>query len=423
MRFWRYMCAGSLALGLALMPKEYETKLAHVPAMDDKPEVASLHLEKNTPTLNLPARSPISLFGKSANKPLSGITICIDPGHGGQGQTKTHYTGGTIGVVTGQTEGDVNLRVSLILRQYLQAAGAKVVMTRLSDNRCQGDACKREELDFRSNIANRSKADFFISVHHNYVANKPDINYTAVFYPQGDSQSHPLAANISSAVSRYLGIRNVGAKQGDYRVLNKINMPGVIVEASFMTNPQEDLRLANLSYNKLEAKAIATGILNYFRATRNTNVDFQGIFAPLDDQAGSAQQIADATMIKTNVVEQKSLFGSRYKELTYGKSGQVVQSRNVGSSTLAARKTTKASTNRPASSQVTKIVADSKKNVASKSKTVSKNSGTKTISKPIVSSSKSKEAAAIASSASKEASNAKSSKSVAASKTSFKRYN
>lgn len=363
MQIWRYVLAGSVVAALAFIPQDNVTQMASMPEMNANPTFASLKLQKLTPTNVLPARSPVSFFSNRANKPLSGVTICVDPGHGGEG-SQPGYTGGTRGCVTGQTEGDVNLRVSLILRQYLQAAGATVVMTRISDDRCQGGTCKTDELDFRPETAKRYKADYFVSVHHNE-ASRTSANYTAVFYPKAGGKSVSLAKNISSSVSRYLGTRNVGAKAGDYRVLNQLEgIPGVIVEASFMSNPDEDRRLANLSYNKMEAKAIATGILNYFRTTRGSNVDFQGIFAPIDNQAHTAQQMADASMVGRQVVERKSMFNKTYEEVTVDRSGRQIARRSVGSSTLAAKKSSSSSKKaEPAkpSPQVEKFVAASRK--------------------------------------------------------------
>jgi hypothetical protein len=118
-------------------------------------------------------------------------------------------------------------------------------------------------------------------------------------------------------------------------------MPTALVEASFMSNPEEDLRLASLAYNKLEAKAIATGILNYFRVTRNISVDFTSIFAPLDEQAEAAQAIADATIVRKELIEKRSLFGRRYMEVTYDATGRVISRREVGSSSESVEKNTK----------------------------------------------------------------------------------
>jgi N-acetylmuramoyl-L-alanine amidase len=392
--------AGSICASLAFVPQGWDAEKAAKPELNPKPELANLKLQQVSEAIPYTSRSPILAFA-SSNRPLDGVKICVDPGHGGQYLTKTHYTGGTIGVATGQTESDVNLRVALILREYLKSAGAQVFMTRLSDERCQGDTCKRAELDFRSDVANQNNADLFISVHHNEATGNPGTNYTAAFYPKGSSTAISLAENISNAVSKYIGTSNVGAKIGDYRVLNQIRMPGVIVEASFLSNPTEDQRLAQLSYNKMEAKAIATGILNYFRMSRGRQVDFQTIFAPIDDQAGTAQAMADASFVRRQIIERRSLFGVRYEEVTYDAQGNEVARRDVGSSSLQAKKTnasaittakakvkTAASKVASAAKSASKTVAKDTKKVVAKveSAATKKKSTTPEISKPVVSS-------------------------------------
>lgn len=399
MQSWRYLMAGGICASLAFIPQGFEAEKALMPALNPTPELANLKLQQITEATPYAARSPISAFA-SSNRPLDGLRICVDPGHGGQYLTKTHYTGGTIGVATGQTESDVNLRVGLILREYLKAAGAQVFMTRTSDERCQGDTCKRAELDFRSDTANNNNCDLFISVHHNE-ATSQGTNYTASFYPKGMNAAVSLADNIANAVSKYIGTQNIGAKIGDYRVLNQIKMPGVIVEASFMSNPTEDQRLAQLSYNKMEAKAIATGILNYVRLSRGRQVDFQTIFAPIDDQAGSAQMMADASFIRRQIVERHSLFGVTYEEVTYDAQGNEVSRRDIGSSSLQAKKTN-GSAIAKAKSRITvtasKIAGvakttartakdDAKKVVAKVESVASKKTTNAQISKPLVSSS------------------------------------
>lgn len=327
MRTWKVLLAGAVALA-ASIPWTVPS-----PSIAPEPRAVTKQLAQLRPTITLPvvapSRAPISTYG-TAHKPLDGIRICIDPGHGGQEKwDKILYTGGTRGVATGQTESDVNLRVALILRHYLEAAGADVVMTRTTDERCTNCGSKQDELDYRPNLANSTNSDLFISIHHNESSDR-STNYTLVFYPSGMPSASPLADNIASAVSRYLGTSCAGAKPGDYRILKKAKMPTALVEASFMSNPEEDIRLASLAYNKLEAKAIATGILNYFRATRNVSVDFTSIFAPLDDQAPAAQQIADASIVRKQVIEKKSLFARRYEEVTYDATGRVISRRTIG---------------------------------------------------------------------------------------------
>lgn len=330
MGLWKAVLAVAVVMMMALWPVGPEVMEAPA-TVEQKPlEMARLMLEKAVPATGA-SRSPVSAY-TVAQKPLRGMRICVDPGHGGQARwDKVLYTGGTVGVATGQTESDVNLRVSLILREYLRSAGAEVIMTRIDDERVTcGWGDKDDELDCRRNMANGKNADLFISVHHNEGTNR-GTNYGAVFYPSGTANSVSLADNIASACGKYMGMENIGAKAGSYRVFHGLRMPGVIVEASFMSCHEEDKRLISLAYNKLEAKGIATGILNYVRLSKGRQVDFSTIFAPIDDRAGNAQAIADASFVRRQIVERKSLFGVRYEEITYDATGNVVGVRTVGS--------------------------------------------------------------------------------------------
>jgi N-acetylmuramoyl-L-alanine amidase len=406
MRMWKVLLAGAIATALAV-PLWVPTPSLAPTAKPGEKQLAMLTPTIRLPAVAAPSRAPISTYA-TAHKPLDGVRVCIDPGHGGQEKwDKLLYTGGTRGVATRQTESDVNLRVALLLRHYLEAAGADVVMTRTSDVRCTNCGTKQDELDYRSNLANSTNADLFISIHHNE-STDPSTNYTLVFYPSGMSSSAPLADNIASAVSRYLGIQCAGAKPGSYRILKKTAMPSALVEASFMSNPDEDMRLASLAYNKLEAKSIAVGVLNYFRATRNVSVDFTSLFAPLDDQAEAAQQIADATIVRKKVIEKRSLFGRRFEEVTYDATGRVISRRDIGGGSRSSAKATRVVAK---GSEAKARVSGSAKQASSSSKqTQVQKKSTSAAGKSKVSSSASKKNSSSSSKSSKSTSAKKSSK-------------
>jgi len=409
MRLWKVMLAGAVAVS-AMLPQFIPSPMIAPPATTvHEKELAQLTPTVALPLVAAPSKAPISTYATS-RKPLDGIRICIDPGHGGQEKwDKILYTGGTRGVVTGQTESDVNLRVALILRHYLEAAGADVIMTRTTDDRCTNCGTKQDELDYRPNLANSTGSDLFISIHHNE-ANDPSTNYTIVFYPDGMASAAPLADNIASAVSRYLGTNCAGAKPGSYRILKKAKMPAALVEASFMSNPEEDYRLASLAYNKLEAKAIATGILNYFRATRNLSVDFTSIFAPLDDQAEAAQTLADATIVRKKVVEKKSLFGNRFQEVTFDATGRIISRRDIGGGSTRSKERSERVVAQAGKSRLSSSVNKKAAVVAKKSEAAAKPAQKNTTAKAVASEKKTKANAKQASKGGNSSSTKKSSK-------------
>ena len=192
---------------------------------------------------------------------LKDFKICLDPGHGGQAHVPD-YKRGPIGV----REAEVNLRVALYLRELLQEVGATVVMTRVDD--------AYVSLAMRSQIANESGADFFISLHHNGIDN-PKVNYTSTWY-HGDAddsrQSLDLARYIQLGVSDALELPTSPAAglysdklitASGFGVLRMTECPAVLCEASFLSNPEEEARLQENDYLRKEAYGYFLGIARY----------------------------------------------------------------------------------------------------------------------------------------------------------------
>ena len=192
---------------------------------------------------------------------LKGFKICLDPGHGGQGHIPDYKRG-----PTGLREADVNLQVALYLREILQKAGATVVMTRVDDSYVS--------LPMRSQIANESGADFFISLHHNGIDN-PKVNYTSTWY-HGDADdsrhSLDLARYIQQGVADALLLPTSPASglysdklvtASGFGVLRLTKCPAVLCEASFLSNPEEETRLRDNDYLKQEADGYFRGIARY----------------------------------------------------------------------------------------------------------------------------------------------------------------
>ena len=192
---------------------------------------------------------------------LKDFKICLDPGHGGQGHVPNYKRG-----PTGVREAEVNLRVALYLRELLQEIGANVIMTRVDDSYVS--------LAMRSQIANESGADFFISLHHNGIDN-PKTNYTSTWY-HGDAddsrQSLDLARYIQLGVSDALELPTSPAAglysdklitASGFGVLRMTECPAVLCEASFLSNPEEEARLQEDDYLRKEAYGYFLGIARY----------------------------------------------------------------------------------------------------------------------------------------------------------------
>ncbi len=204
-------------------------------------------------------------------KYLTGKKIFIDPGHGGEDRKNKNLKGDII-------EADVNLRVSLFLKDYLLKAGANVEMSREED--------KTVPLALRSEIANKSEADIFVSIHHNAPGKAEDnsTNYTSVYYhaKETDYEYEPNERDLAKYIQRDLsyvmgnpgGLGSFDGTYSDYiiypgegfSVLRKTNTPSVLVECAFHTSRLEELRLNDETFNQIQAWGIFRGIAKYFKA-------------------------------------------------------------------------------------------------------------------------------------------------------------
>ena len=202
---------------------------------------------------------------------LSGVKIFLDPGHGGEDRKNRGPKGIAI-------EADVNLKVSLYLREFLQNAGAIVYMSRDKD--------ATVSLKERSEMANRSGADIFISVHHNAPGRAGDnwTNYTSTYYHafESDFEYEPMQRDLARYIQRDLAyaMRNsggLGSFDGTYSdymiypksgfaVLRNTTIPAVLLECGFHTHRWEEERLAIDEFNKIQAWGIFRGLCKYFRA-------------------------------------------------------------------------------------------------------------------------------------------------------------
>jgi N-acetylmuramoyl-L-alanine amidase len=191
---------------------------------------------------------------------LRGRRIVLDPGHGGLFR-------GALGP-GGTTEAEVNLGVSLALRDLLERAGAQVQLTRTTDRDflTPADSALRADLAERVRIANAFAPDLFVSIHHNADAGaRNDINEIQTYAKLGDDgPSLEAAADIHRALVRNVGIEIHKVLPGNYYVLRNTDAPALLTETSYITNPDVEERLRLPEKQRLEAEAIYLGIARYF---------------------------------------------------------------------------------------------------------------------------------------------------------------
>jgi N-acetylmuramoyl-L-alanine amidase len=196
--------------------------------------------------LVLQIKAPPKL-GKDPNS-LQGLTICVDPGHGGR-ET------GAIGC-SGIKEAIINLGIAMRLKTLLENSGARVIMTRVAD--------RDVSLDERVEIANKAHADILLSVHNNSL---PDGRDPLTEHGTSSYWYHPqsiaLARTINSGMVQELGFPDFGSRFQNLALTRPSGMLATLAEVGFVINPEEYAVLISPSGQQRAAEGILKGLFTY----------------------------------------------------------------------------------------------------------------------------------------------------------------
>ena len=197
---------------------------------------------KQRPTLN-----------RASAKPLSGITVVLDPGHGGDDPGAAGIPG-----PNGPFENILNLADSYAIESRLTALGANVHILHNNENMT---------LNERVGLAEQFDADMFISSHHNSLSETVDSNDVSgieVYYY--NDQSELLAEKIGWSLAEDTGRKLRFTEQSWYRVTMMTGCPAVLVESGYICNPTEYEEIADEYAMFKYGNAVADAVLQYFAA-------------------------------------------------------------------------------------------------------------------------------------------------------------
>ncbi len=290
-----------------------------IPVGYPSPKPASTDVPQ--PEVALPSQTallPRETIGQHSMSRVLGLRIrriVIDAGHGG-------YDSGTLGP-GGLEEKDISLDVALRLGHLLhQRLGANVIYTRRTD--------KFVPLGQRTAIANRAHADLFISIHANSSSDSEVrgvetyfLNFTAspdalqvaarenaisnrsvhelsnlvrkITLSDKIDESRVFAGDVQQSLydgmaSGNPGLKNRGVKQAPFMVLIGANMPSILAEISFLTNPDDASELAQPEYRERLAEALCRGVARYVDGMSGVRV---AKTAPVEAPAESAESSAE----------------------------------------------------------------------------------------------------------------------------------
>src|SRR5699024_5792985 len=168
--------------------------------------------------------------------------ICLDAGHGG------HDGGAT---ANGLKEKDLTLDIAKRIQSKLKNYNVKVIMTRTTD--------KFLSLTERTNIANRNKADLFLSVHINSGGGTGFESF--IYNGSIQTATKGYQSTLHSAIMKQIDVKDRGKKSANFAVVRQSNMPAVLTETLFIDTKSDANKLKDSKFLNSVAQGHADGIV------------------------------------------------------------------------------------------------------------------------------------------------------------------
>ncbi len=190
--------------------------------------------------------------------------IVIDAGHGTP-------DGGAVGDKSGVLEKDINLAIAKLLAEKLTEQGEETVLTRSADEGLFGEKertireKKIADMKARVSIVNQEGNSLLVSIHMNHFKDASCAG-PQIFYAAKTPGSQELAETIRQAFIEKIGehcTREIKPVTDSLYLLRHVNVPSVLVECGFLSNPKEEALLQTPEYQAQIAEAICAGIIQF----------------------------------------------------------------------------------------------------------------------------------------------------------------
>jgi len=190
------------------------------------------------------------------NLNLLGKVVYIDPGHGG-------LDPGTI--YKDIYEKDINLEIFLKLQKVLESEGAIVYLTRYGDYDLSNNSSSRKKSDLnnRAKIINESGADIYISIHLNSI-NSSTWSGAQVFFDDINDKNQIIANIFQEQLKNDLKTTRKVKEITTMLMNRKITIPGILIEAGFLSNPNDRYLLRQSNYQYKICDSIRSALIKYF---------------------------------------------------------------------------------------------------------------------------------------------------------------
>lgn len=195
----------------------------------------------------------------SAEEPqLLGKTIYLDPGHGGRDPGAIYKD---------LKESDINLQITKELKQELEQNGAQVYLTRIGDydiSKPTATNHKKSDLGERARLINESDCDIYISIHLN---SDPSSTWqgTQIFYTTNNKENQKIAQITQDKFKQTLNSQRKIKQLKNMYMFDRIEKPGILVEAGFISNENDRYLLKQKEHQKKIAQTIKESIIEYFK--------------------------------------------------------------------------------------------------------------------------------------------------------------